>query len=88
MVSQSSHHCSLTSQSILNAVMLVFRISIGNGHFSTNATYGLIARNTLYSGNAAHWFNQVHQVKFLELLVWIFLSSFSRSITPAVVGGI
>ena len=36
-------------------------ISIGNGHClyghcSTNASYGLVARNTLYSGNAAYWY--------------------------------
>ena len=67
----------------LNAVLVVFRISIGNGHFSTNATYGLIARNTLYSGNAAHWFNQVHQVNYLALIAWTYLSSSSRGITPA-----
>ena len=34
------------------------------GHFQTNASWGLVARNTLYSGNAAHWFNQVHQICF------------------------
>ena len=45
-------------------------ISIGNGHFTTNASYGLVARNTLYSGNAAHWFNQVHQVAW-EDNVWV-----------------
>ena len=39
-------------------------ISIGNGHFQTNASFGNVARNKLYSGNAAHWFNQVHQVVF------------------------
>ncbi len=39
-------------------------ISIGNGHFETNASYGLVARNKLWSGNAAHWFNQVHQLVY------------------------
>eukprot|EP01051_Picozoa_sp_SAG22_P014567 SAG22_NODE_1787_length_3579_cov_2.621264_1_plen_688_part_00 len=39
-------------------------ISIGNGHYDTNASYGMVARNKLWSGNAAHWFNQVHQVVY------------------------